>query len=125
MYAPQAHNRVSNINFDIWKQIVERGLYEYPMKNISRTAKFLPIFSKVKGIARVFNWHKFLGGIMHLKSGQDLCRPWYIFNVKFIETPLYNLFSNIKVDIWHPAVGLRFIIPPRNLSQLNTRTAGC
>jgi hypothetical protein len=23
--APQAHNRVSNINFDIWKTIVERG----------------------------------------------------------------------------------------------------
>ena len=34
-----------NINFDIWKQIVEGGgLYKYPMKNISRTAKFLPTF---------------------------------------------------------------------------------
>jgi hypothetical protein len=42
--APQAHSKVSNINFDIWKQIVEGGLYEYPMKNISRTAKFLPTF---------------------------------------------------------------------------------
>jgi hypothetical protein len=31
------------------------------------------------------------------------------------------LFSNIKVDIWNPAVGLRCIIPPRHLSQLNTR----
>jgi hypothetical protein len=24
--------------------IVEEGLYKYPMKNISRTAKFFPIF---------------------------------------------------------------------------------
>ena len=48
-----------NFNFD---------LYKYPIKNISRTAKFLPTFSQVKGIARVFNWLKCLGGIMHLKS---------------------------------------------------------
>jgi hypothetical protein len=41
--APQAHSRVSNINFDIWKKIVEGGgLYKYQIKNISRTAKFLP-----------------------------------------------------------------------------------
>jgi hypothetical protein len=26
------------------KKIEERGLYKYPMKNISRTAKFLPPF---------------------------------------------------------------------------------
>ena len=53
--APQAHSRVSNINFDILKQIVEGGLYKYPKQNISRTAKFLPTLGYVKGIARVFN----------------------------------------------------------------------
>jgi hypothetical protein len=53
--APQAHSRVSNINFDIWKKIVEGGLYEYAIQNISRTAKFLPTLGYVKGIARVFN----------------------------------------------------------------------
>jgi hypothetical protein len=42
--APHAHSGVSNINFDISKQIVEGGLYKYPIKNISRTAKFFPIF---------------------------------------------------------------------------------
>ena len=57
-----------NINFDIWKKIVEGGLYKYPMKNISRTAQFLSTFGQGKGIARVFNWLKCLGGIMHLKS---------------------------------------------------------
>jgi hypothetical protein len=41
------------------------------------------------------------------KNGQELCRPWYIFHGIFIENPLHNLFSNIKVDIWHSAVGLR------------------
>ena len=29
---------------------------------------------------------------------------------------------NIKVDIWHPAVGLRCIIPTRHLSQIKTRS---
>ena len=28
---------------------------------------------------------------------------------------------NIKVDIWHPVVGLRYIILPRDLSQLKAR----
>jgi hypothetical protein len=36
------------INFDIWKQIVKGGLYKYPMKNISRTAKFLSTLAKLK-----------------------------------------------------------------------------
>jgi hypothetical protein len=38
----QAHSSVSNINFDIWIFFCGDGLYEYPMKNILRTAKFLP-----------------------------------------------------------------------------------
>jgi hypothetical protein len=46
--------------FDIFfmgleKKMRRGGLYKYPMKNISRTAKFLLTFGKVKGIARVFN----------------------------------------------------------------------
>ena len=40
--APQAHSRVSNINFDIVKNCGWGGLYKYPIKNISRTAQFLP-----------------------------------------------------------------------------------
>jgi hypothetical protein len=69
----------------------------------------LPTFGQVKGIARLFIWLKCLGGIMHLKStagcqisilifdpdntfklaksGQELCRSWYIFHGIFIETP--------------------------------------
>jgi hypothetical protein len=37
------------------KQFWRGGLYKYPIKNISRAAKFLPTFGQVKGIARVFN----------------------------------------------------------------------
>jgi hypothetical protein len=51
-------------------------------------------------------------------SGQELCRPWYIFHGIFIETLLHKKKSNIKVDIWHPAVGLTCRNPPRHLSQL-------
>jgi hypothetical protein len=80
--APQAHSRVSNINFDIWKQIVEGCLYKYPMKNISRTAKFLPIFGKVKSIFRVFNWLKCLGGIMHFKPTEGCQISTLIFENK-------------------------------------------
>ena len=40
--APQARSRVSNIKFDIWLFFMEGGLYKNPMKNILRTAKFLP-----------------------------------------------------------------------------------
>jgi hypothetical protein len=110
--------QISKLIFDtlIWKNIVEGVLYKYPMKNISRMAKFLPTFGKVKDIARVFNWLKCLGGIMHLKPTAG-CQ----ISILILENPLHNFFSNIKVDIWHPAVGLRCIIPPSHLSQLKTR----
>jgi hypothetical protein len=46
------------ISILIFEKTLWRGwgvLYKYPIKNISRTAKFLPTFGQVKGIARVFN----------------------------------------------------------------------
>jgi hypothetical protein len=50
---PTAECQISTLIFEnkMWRG----GLYKYPMKNISRTAQFLPTFGKVKGIARVFN----------------------------------------------------------------------
>jgi hypothetical protein len=107
------------------------------------------IWHPAKGISRVFNWLKILGGIMHLKPTagcqiQTLIfenklwrwvsinipykyimngkfRPWHIFLWDINKDPLHNLFSNIKVCIWHPSVGLRCIIPPRHLCQLKSR----
>jgi hypothetical protein len=73
---PTAGCQISTLIFE--NKLWGWDLYRYPMKNISRTAKFLP--------------------------------------------SCHNLFSNIKVDIWHPASGLRCIIPPRHLRQLKTRT---
>ena len=92
--APQAHSRVSNINSDIWKKIVEGDLYKYPIKNISRTAKFLPTFGQVKGIARVFNWLKFLGGIMHLKPTAGFQISTLIFEKKMWRGGLYEYPMN-------------------------------
>jgi hypothetical protein len=53
-YAPHAHSRVSNINLIFENKLWKGGVYKYSMKNISRTAKFLPILGYVKGIVRVF-----------------------------------------------------------------------
>ena len=50
---PTAACQISILIFET--KIVEGGLYRYPIKNISRTAKCLPTFGQVKGIARVFN----------------------------------------------------------------------
>jgi hypothetical protein len=55
--------------------------------------------------------------LIETQCGQELCRPWYIFHGISIQIPSTIFFSNIKVDIWHPAVGLRCIIPPRHSSQ--------
>jgi hypothetical protein len=43
---PTAECQISTLIFE--KQNVEGGLYKYPMKNISRTARFLPILAKLK-----------------------------------------------------------------------------
>ena len=37
------------------------------------------------------------------------------------EPPPHFVFSNIRFDIWHPAVGLRCTTPPRDLCQLKAR----
>ena len=62
---PTAGCQISTLIFENNIYINFMG-YKYPIKNISRTAKFLPTFGYVKGIARVFNCLKWLGGIMHL-----------------------------------------------------------
>jgi hypothetical protein len=50
---PTAGCQISILIFE--KKLWMGGLYKYPIKNISRTAKFLPTFGYVKGIPRVFN----------------------------------------------------------------------
>ena len=51
---PTAGCQISILIFE--KQLRRgEGLYKYPIKNISRTVKFLPTFGYVNGIARVFN----------------------------------------------------------------------
>jgi hypothetical protein len=52
-------------------------------------------------------------------SGKELCRPSIFFYRLCIGSPPN---PNIKVDIWHPVVDLRCIVPPRHLSQLTALT---
>ena len=54
---PTAECQISTLIFE--KQNVEGGLYKYPMKNISRTARFLPILAKLK---------VFPGSLTHLSA---------------------------------------------------------
>ena len=43
---PTAGCQISTLIFE--KKLWRGGLYKYPMKNISRTAKFLPTLAKLK-----------------------------------------------------------------------------
>jgi hypothetical protein len=43
---PTAECQLSTLIFE--KKMWSAGLYKYPMKNISRTAKFLPLLAKLK-----------------------------------------------------------------------------
>jgi hypothetical protein len=62
------------------------------------------------------------GNTFNLSSNwASMCPSLIYFYWILIEIPDHNFFSNIKIDIWHPAVDLRCIIPPMHLSQLKTR----
>ena len=94
--APQAHSRVSNINFDIWIFFWRGDLYKYSMKNILRTAKFLPTWGvSIKGVVWAFNWLKCLGGFQHLKPLAGCQISTLIFEFCFVEGSLYNIPSKI------------------------------
>jgi hypothetical protein len=72
----------------------------------------------------VFNWLKCLGVIMHLKPTAECQISTLIFEKKLWRGGLYKYHMKniyITIDIWHHAVDLRCIIPPRHLSQLKTQ----
>jgi hypothetical protein len=147
------------------------------MKNILRTAKFLPTWDvNQRYFSRLFNWLKCLGGFLRLKPTAGcqisalifdffygggyislyftycIClemqiQPQALNSIKvpgntfdwqpkrsrtlpsliyfswdiYRDHPSIIFFSNIKVDIWHPTVGLRCRNPSRHLNQLKTR----
>ena len=53
-----------NINFDIWNW---GDPFHIPWKITEGRHSSLPLGDYIKGIARAYNWHKYLGGIGHLK----------------------------------------------------------
>ena len=95
---PTAECQISILIFE--KKLWRGGLYKYPIKNISRTAKFLPTFGQVKGIARVFNWLKCLGGIMHLKPTAGCQISILIFKKNLWRGVFINFSINIPWKIY-------------------------
>jgi hypothetical protein len=103
---PQAQSRVSNINFDIWKKIVDGEVsINIPWKIYQGRQSSFPLGALIKGIARVFIWRKCLGGIMHLKPtagfqistlifekqlwrGLSINIPWKIYQERQSSCPL-------------------------------------
>ena len=71
-----------SVEYQLWYLIfLVGGVYEYPMKNILRTQSSWPLGVSIKGIVRVFNWLKCLGG--------------------FLQKPqAHSRLSNINFDIW-------------------------
>jgi hypothetical protein len=111
------------VKYQFWylkKKIWRGGLYKYPMKIYQERQSSCSPLAKLKvfPVSLTENWYLTLcsglevhyptyalksvkdpGNTFNLaKGGQELCRPWYIFYGIFIETPLHNMFSNIKID---------------------------
>ena len=67
-----------NMNFDIWKQIVEGGLYEYPIKICQGRKSSWPLWAKLKVLP---------GSLTALSAPQA-----------------HSRVSNINFDIWKQIV---------------------
>ena len=67
----------------------------------------------VKGPGNTFYWHS--------KWARTLPSLIYFSWNIYRDPPSIKKNSNIKVDIWHPTVGLRCRNPPRHLSVLKAR----
>jgi hypothetical protein len=69
--------------------------------------------NSVKDPGNIFDWSP--------KWARTLPSLIYVLWDIYRDLPSIIFFSNIKVDIWHPAVGLRCGNPPWHLNQLKTR----
>jgi hypothetical protein len=81
--APQAHSRVSNINFDIW--IWGGDPFHIPLKITEGRQS-----SSVKDPGNTFN--------LSSKWARALPSLLYFYGI-LIEIPFHNIFSNIIIDI--------------------------
>jgi hypothetical protein len=74
----------STIFFQISKLIFDTLLWEnIRWKIYQGWQSSFPLWGYFKGIARVFNWHKFLGGILHLKPTAGCQISTLIFEKKW------------------------------------------
>ena len=84
---PTTECRISTLIFDLF---LEGGLYEYPMNNILRTAKFLPTWGFNQRYWWAFNWLKCLGVLLHLKPTVGCQISNLIFAFSLSEKHLYK-----------------------------------
>jgi hypothetical protein len=108
---------VSTIKFDIWKQIKEGGLYEYPKKIYQWRQRSCPLGILIKGIVRAFNWFKCLGGFLHVKPTAGCQISTLIFEKKIMEGDLYEYpIKNISRRRSSCPLGISFkdIVPAFN-----------
>ena len=86
---PTAECQISILIFEnkLWRG----GLYKYPIKNILRTAKFLPTWDFNQKYFPGMNWLKCLGGFLHLKPTVGCQISTLIFEIYFMEGVSMNI----------------------------------
>jgi hypothetical protein len=93
--APQAHSRVSNINFDIWFFLWKGVSINILCKIYQGRQSSCPFGVSVKGIDRAFNRLKCLGGFVHLKPTAGCQILTLIFELCFVEGVSINILWKI------------------------------
>jgi hypothetical protein len=112
-------NEQQQSNFDIYRDPPPQKKIKYQSWNLTpycglEVLKPTQELQSVKGPANTFDWNP--------KWARTL--PSLIYFSCDIYSDLHSTKknSNIKVDIWHPTVGLRCRNPQRHFSQLKART---
>ena len=126
--APHTHSRVSNINFDIWKNKLRSVIsMNIPWKIYYRRQSSCPLGAYVKSIVRLFNWLKCLGEFLQLKPTAG-CEIWtLIFELFFVERGSLLIFHEkyIKDGKVLANLGLKSKVLPGPLTDLSAWVGFC
>jgi hypothetical protein len=98
-----------SVKYQLWylkKKIMEGVFINIPWKIFQGRQSSWPLGVSVKGIVRCFNWHKCLGGFLHLKPTVGCQISTLIFLKKIMEGGLYkysmkNILGTAKFSPLH------------------------
>jgi hypothetical protein len=114
--APQAHSRVSNINFDIWNIFYGGGVsINIPWKIYQGRQSSCPLGVSIKGIIRAFNRLKCLGGFLHLKPTVGCPIIFFFKYQSWYLTPYCGL------EVQKPTQALKSVKGPVNTFDWNPK----